>query len=40
MKKTMIEWCDSTVNPVFGCASDCEYCYAKKLNDRFKWIDN
>lgn len=40
MKKTMIEWYDSTVNPVFGCASDCEYCYAKKLNDRFKWIDN
>lgn len=40
MKKTKIEWCDSTVNPVFGCASDCEYCYAKKLNDRFKWIDN
>lgn len=36
----MIEWYDSTVNPVFGCASDCEYCYAKKLNDRFKWIDN
>lgn len=40
MKKTKIEWCDSTVNPAFGCASDCEYCYAKKLNDRFKWIDN
>ena len=40
MKKAKIEWCDSTVNPVFGCASDCEYCYAKKLNDRFKWIDN
>lgn len=40
MKKAMIEWCDSTVNPVVGCTHSCEYCYAMKLNDRFKWIDD
>lgn len=40
MKKTKIEWCDSTVNPVIGCTHSCEYCYAKKLNDRFKWVNN
>lgn len=40
MKKTKIEWCDSTVNPVFGCTCNCEYCYARNLNNRFKWIEN
>lgn len=38
MKKTKIEWCDSTINPVVGCPRGCEYCYARKLNTRFKWI--
>lgn len=40
MKKTKIEWCDSTVNPVFGCTYGCEYCYARNLNKRFQWIDD
>lgn len=40
MKKTKIDWCDSTINPVMGCANGCEYCYARKMNTRFKWIDN
>ena len=35
MKKTKIEWCDSTINPVVGCSRNCPYCYAKKINDRF-----
>ena len=40
MKKTKIEWCDATINPVVGCPRGCKYCYAKRLNDRFKWIDD
>lgn len=35
MKKTKIDWCDSTINPVVGCSRNCPYCYAKKINDRF-----
>lgn len=35
MNKTKIEWCDSTWNPVTGCLNDCEYCYAKKIANRF-----
>lgn len=40
MKKTKIDWCDSTINPVMGCPNGCEYCYARKLNTRFKWIED
>lgn len=35
---------DYTLNPIVGCKRNCKdnegnpYCYAKKLNDRFKWI--
>jgi protein gp37 len=38
MKKTKIDWCDCTINPVVGCKNGCKYCYAKKINDRFKFI--
>lgn len=38
MKKTKIDWCDCTVNPVVGCDNGCEYCYARKLNDRFHFV--
>jgi protein gp37 len=38
MNKTSIEWCDFTWNPVVGCKHGCPYCYAKKINDRFKFI--
>jgi Bacteriophage protein gp37 len=38
MNKTKIEWCDVTINPVVGCTFGCGYCYARKMNDRFKWI--
>lgn len=38
MKKTKIDWCDCTINPVVGCNNGCEYCYAEKINDRFKFI--
>ena len=35
MKKTKIEWCDSSWNPVTGCYHDCEYCYARRIACRF-----
>lgn len=35
MNKTKIDWCDSTWNPVTGCFHDCEYCYARKMANRF-----
>lgn len=40
MNKTKIEWCDSTLNPVVGCTYGCEFCYARRLNDRFNWIES
>lgn len=33
--KTKIDWCDSTWNPVTGCLNSCEYCYARKIAQRF-----
>ncbi|GAJ14303.1 unnamed protein product [marine sediment metagenome] len=38
MQKTKIEWCDMTWNPVVGCKHNCKYCYARRMNDRFKFI--
>jgi protein gp37 len=35
MNKTKIEWCDYTWNPVTGCLHGCEYCYAKRIVERF-----
>ena len=34
-RKTKIEWCDATWNPVTGCLHGCEYCYARKIAERF-----
>ena len=39
MNKTKIDWCDSTVNPVVGCPNGCPYCYARKINNRFHYIE-
>jgi protein gp37 len=39
MNKSKIEWCDSTWNPVTGCLHGCEYCYARKIAERFKPFD-
>ena len=33
--KTKIGWCDSTWNPVTGCLHGCEYCYARRIANRF-----
>lgn len=32
---TKIDWCDATWNPVTGCLHGCEYCYARKIAQRF-----
>jgi len=38
--KTRIDWCDSTISPVRGCSRGCEYCYARKMNSRWKWVED
>lgn len=40
MKKTKIDWCDCTVNPVIGCKNGCRYCYARVMNDRFRFVND
>ena len=35
MNKTKIDWADSTWNSVTGCLHGCEYCYARKVAERF-----
>jgi len=35
MKKTKIDWCDYSWNPVIGCQKNCYYCYAKSWAKRF-----
>lgn len=35
MLNTKIEWCDATWNPVTGCLHGCEYCYARRIAERF-----
>lgn len=34
-KNTKIDWCDATWNPVTGCLHGCEYCYARRIAERF-----
>lgn len=36
--RTKIDWCDASWNPVTGCLHGCEYCYARRIADRFKEI--
>lgn len=35
MKNTKIEWCDSTWNPITGCYNNCDYCFARRIAQRF-----
>jgi protein gp37 len=35
MNKTKIEWTNYTWNPVTGCNKHCDYCYARKIANRF-----
>lgn len=36
---TKIDWCHSTWNPVTGCLHGCEYCYARRIAERFGGYD-
>lgn len=36
MQKTKIEWCDSSWNPITGCYHQCEYCYARRIANRYR----
>jgi protein gp37 len=40
MNKSKIEWCDYTWNPVTGCLHACEYCYARRIANRFSTHGN
>lgn len=40
MNETKIEWCTKSFNAVDGCTFNCPYCYAKTLNNRFKYVDD
>lgn len=33
--RTKIDWCDTSWNPVTGCLHGCEYCYARRIAERF-----
>lgn len=35
MNRSKIEWCDHTLNIITGCRHGCEYCYARKISQRF-----
>lgn len=37
--KTKISWADATWNPVTGCLHGCEYCYARRIAERFGGFD-
>ena len=34
--KSRVDWCDSTWSPVTGCLHGCEYCYARRIAERFR----
>ena len=35
MQNTKIDWCDATINCVYGCPNGCKYCYGCVMNKRF-----
>lgn len=39
MKRTKIDWCDSSWSPISGCYHNCPYCYARGIATRFGGCD-
>lgn len=37
MNKTKIDYADYTWNPVTGCTRGCDFCYARRIAQRFGW---
>ena len=37
--RTKIDWADASWNPVTGCLHECEYCYARRIAERFCGFD-
>jgi|GEM_PF-895499 len=33
-----VEWCDYEITIYKGCYHNCSYCYAKRMNERYKWV--
>lgn len=40
LSNTNIEYGDKAWNPIVGCGNSCSYCWARKMNKRFKWIED
>jgi len=40
MNSTKIEWCDRTLNAIVGCTYGCPFCYARRMNKRFGWVED
>lgn len=39
MNRTRIDWAEYSWNPVTGCAQGCDYCYARRIAERFHGPD-
>lgn len=39
MNRTSIDWAQYSWNPVTGCAKGCDYCYARRIAERFHGPD-
>ena len=38
INKSKIEYVELNANPMLGCSHECKYCYARKLDVRFKKV--
>ena len=36
IRQKFVTWADMTWNPVTGCLHGCEYCYARRIANRYK----
>ncbi|MCH8908712.1 MAG: hypothetical protein IH840_16630 [Candidatus Heimdallarchaeota archaeon] len=40
INKSKIEYVELNANPILGCSHACKYCYARKIDVRFKKVDS